>query len=285
MNACPNCGAPFAEPKPRYCPHCGQETHLRPPRLGEFLQQFGGAYLATEGALWRTLRLLLLEPGELTRRYLAGRRKHYVLPLRLYLTISVIVLLALRLLADGVEGGAFKFDVGAGGNKQVTLLAFGDRTAGFDKGRFFCTDLPAWVCTRLKRRVDVDAAGMQRQAAELGERFMANIGAAMFVLLPLFALWLKLAWIDRGLRYTEHLVFALHLHAFWFVALALTLPGYDALALGAVVAAPVYAWLACRRVYGGRWWSLLLRGALVSLLYLLTLGVVMLALALATLLS
>ena len=47
---------------------------MRPPTLVEFAQQFGGAYLATEGALWRTLRLLLTRPGELTRRYLAGPR-------------------------------------------------------------------------------------------------------------------------------------------------------------------------------------------------------------------
>mgnify|MGYP001057476860 CR=1 FL=1 len=88
---------PLAVPRPRFCPVCGQETNLRPPRLGEFLQQFGGAYFATEGALWRTLKLLLFKPGELTRQYLAGRRKHYVLPLRLYLTIS----LAISLLMNG----------------------------------------------------------------------------------------------------------------------------------------------------------------------------------------
>jgi len=44
-------------------PDCGQESHVRPPRIGEFLQQFGGAYLATEGALWRTLKLLLFRPA------------------------------------------------------------------------------------------------------------------------------------------------------------------------------------------------------------------------------
>ena len=46
----------------------------------------------------------------------------------------------------------------------------------------------------------------------------------MFVLLPGFALWLKLAYLNRRMRYTEHLVFALHVHAFWFAALLLTLP-------------------------------------------------------------
>ncbi len=56
---CPNCGAPFVPERRPYCPECGQETQIRAPRIGEFIQQFGGAYLSTEGALWRTLKLLL----------------------------------------------------------------------------------------------------------------------------------------------------------------------------------------------------------------------------------
>ena len=55
-----NCGAAFAVPRPRFYPACGQESNIRPPRLGEFLQQFGAAYFDTEGALWRTLKLKLL---------------------------------------------------------------------------------------------------------------------------------------------------------------------------------------------------------------------------------
>ncbi|MBV9892329.1 MAG: DUF3667 domain-containing protein, partial [Rhizobacter sp.] len=37
---------------------------------------------------------LTLQAGALTAKYLAGRRKHYVLPLRLYLTISLFRLAA-----------------------------------------------------------------------------------------------------------------------------------------------------------------------------------------------
>ena len=44
-------------------PDCGRETHLRPPKMGEFLQQFGGAYFAAEGALWRTLRCCRFVPA------------------------------------------------------------------------------------------------------------------------------------------------------------------------------------------------------------------------------
>jgi predicted RNA-binding Zn-ribbon protein involved in translation (DUF1610 family) len=102
--ACLNCGESFGargERRRRFCPECGQETTVRAPTLGEFAQQFGGAYFAAEGALWRSLKLLLLKPGALTVQYLAGRRKHYVLPLRLYLTISLLVLLAVRVAGSG----------------------------------------------------------------------------------------------------------------------------------------------------------------------------------------
>ncbi len=213
-------------PLPHFCPHCGQESRIRAPRLGEFLQQFGGAYFSTEGALWRTLALLLFRPGDMDLR-----------------------------------------------PGEWTIFELGDgRGAGMRDGKFFCTSLPAWACKRLGQRLDVDPKGLQREAEQMGQRFLSNMGAAMFLMVPLFALWQKLLYWNRRLHYTEHLVYALHLHAFWFVALMLCLPDLPWLTGLAALSVPVYAWWASTRVYGGRWWPRLLRATLVSLLYLLALG-------------
>lgn len=286
---CPNCGEGLADlPRaPRFCPACGQETHVKPPKLSEFLQQFGGAYFSTEGALWRTLKLLLTKPGELTRLYLVGVRKHYVLPLRLYLTISVLVLLALR-----VSGGTgtVKVNISPGNRpaagaevQSLNLSMFGGK-AGLRDGHFFCEDLPAWTCSRLKRRMDIDPKEVGRELEALKERYLGNLGGAMFVLLPSFALWLRLVYRNRRMRYTEHLVFALHIHAFWFIALAMTLPDLIFLTLPAFAAVPWYTLLAMRRVYGGRRWPRLLRAALVTLLYGVTMVLALAFLGLWTLL-
>jgi hypothetical protein len=276
--ACLNCSACLVGlpgGTPRFCPACGQETQVRAPRLGEFLQQFGGAYLSTEGALWRTLRLLLLTPGELTRQYLAGRRKHYVLPLRLYLTISLITLLMLR-----VAGSAGPVKVNftpedekaiAEGRNAVVSLGFG--SAGLRDGKFYCDNLPGWVCGRVKRHFDVDPSQRAREVEAFKDRFVGNLGGAMFLLLPSFALWLKLVYWNRRLHYTEHLVFALHIHAFWFVALAFTLFDRGWLSAIAFTAVPWHTMVAMRRVYGGRRWPRFLRAGLVSLLYLMTMAV------------
>jgi Protein of unknown function (DUF3667) len=283
--ACANCGQAFHAPTPHFCPACGQESRVRAPKLSEFLQQFGGAYLSTEGALWRTLWLLLRRPGELTVQYLRGRRRHYVLPLRLYLTISVVVLLAMRLLAGSSLDQGFKFDLDLRqGNSEV--LSFGPgMSAGMKDGQFYCRGYPAWVCKRLQRRLDVDPQGLQVQAAELSERAISNVGLAMFFVLPVFAAALKVLYLNRRLRYTEHLVFALHLHAFWFLMLLVVTSGVSGLAGAAALAVPLYAALAMGRVYQDRWWTLLLRGLVLFVLYLTVLGVAVVGVAIGALLS
>ena len=268
--------------------------------MGEFIQQFGGAYLATESALWRTLKLLFIKPGELTRQYLAGRRKHYVLPLRLYLTISVLTLLLLRLCGGPVdveiEGERRSAQAGAEtqtltktqtkpaskskvGSKANISFSSGGGMGGFGlkDGVFFCRQLPHWVCKRAQRRIDIDPKAVAGELERFKERFIGNVGAAMFMLLPSFALWMKLAYWNRHLRYTEHLVFALHVHAFWFPAFgcALALTNVWWLTALGCTAVPVYTVLAMRRVYGGRHGPRLLRAGLVSLLYLVMVTLVL----------
>jgi len=276
--ACPNCFSPLPDPRPRFCGACGQETNVRPPKLGEFVQQFGGAYFSTEGALWRTLILLLLKPGELTRRYLAGRRKHYVLPLRLYITLSLTALLLMRLdTPTAIKlGGEAGVEVGKVSEisrpAEFTVLDFGDgRRAGMDNGRFYCEKLPAWICSPLRARLDLDAKSFARELQLWPERFLSRWGTAMFLLVPIFALLHKLVYFSRRLRYTEHLVYALHMHSFWFLALALSLLPQPATAL-AVAAMPIYGVLAARRVYGGGWIGTLARTFVIAAIYGVVLG-------------
>jgi hypothetical protein len=280
--ACLNCQQALSLPRPRFCPACGQETNIKPPTLREFAQQFGGAYFATEGALWRTLKLLLFKPGQLTREYLAGRRKHYVLPLRLYLTLSVLALLCLRLGANldikTDAGGSLKTVTPAEMAREMhdfNVIEVGRGRAGLKNGVFFCENLPEWLCRRLQRRLDVDPKAFAAQVSELPDRFIERFGSAMFLMVPLFALGLKLLYLNRGLRYTEHLVFALHLHAFWFVALACTLVPIKPVSGLAVLAMPAYAFLAARRVYVERWWVGLLRGLVIFFGYVILLTLAM----------
>jgi hypothetical protein len=292
---CPNCAAAFPQPVPKFCGACGQESNLRAPTLLEFIQQLGGAYISTEGALWRTLWRLLVLPGQLTLEYLAGRRRRYVLPLRLYLTISVLALLALRLVTSGkIEMNAPVLDgnssskaiqLDKGDNRNMQIGGANGFKAGLKDGVFFCEKLPETICKRLERRLTMDHAAMAKEMVQLSERALNNLGATLFVLLPCFALWLKLVFWDCRLRYTEHVIFALHLHAFWFACVLLMLIDYEPLLIGAGIAAAIYPLIALQRVYRRRWWSTLLRAFVLLVLNLSSISFVLAAFALLTLIS
>jgi len=263
---CANCGAVLSLPAPPYCAQCGQQTDLRTPTAGEFLHQFVDQYVAAEGAIWRTLRLLLLRPGALTREYLAGRRRQYVLPLRLYLTVSALVLLTMSMLLSArlASSPPRQLDME---RSHLVLLDVGLVRVGVDGGRYYCKRLPPALCQRLQQRLLDDPSRLWALATEAGQRAVGSVGTVMFVLVPVFALLLRVAWMRRPWHYAEHLVFALHLHAYWFLALAVAVHGPRWLAPVAGLSMPIYGVLALRQVHGGRWWTLLLRALGVLLVY------------------
>ena len=267
---CRNCGWSLNKYPPPFCPGCGQEVRFKPPTVGEFLQQFGGAYLSTEGALWRTLKLLFTQPGELTKQYLNGRRKHYVLPLRLYLTLSVVALLLVRVLGQvspltGADAPALEAALRSG--KPTAVLNFHGRQTGMRDGVLVCEGMPRWVCDRVGDQIRTDPSGFLSKVKQANQRVLANWSIVMLVLLPLFTLGLRVVYANRGLVYAEHLVFALHLHAFWACALLLLLVDRLPLTLLSIGIMVAYTLLAERRVYGGRWWARLARGSALALYY------------------
>ena len=86
---CANCGTPLIG---AYCHACGQRGHLHRTN-GAFMHELLHGALHLEGKMWRTLPLLALRPGTLTRRYIEGARARLVSPMALFL-FSVFVMFA-----------------------------------------------------------------------------------------------------------------------------------------------------------------------------------------------
>lgn len=78
---CLNCNAQLVG---AYCHQCGQTAHVHRSLLhiGEELVH---GILHFDAKSWRTLPLLVVRPGLLTRRYIDGQRARYVSPLALFL--------------------------------------------------------------------------------------------------------------------------------------------------------------------------------------------------------
>jgi hypothetical protein len=110
---------------------------------------------------------------------------------------------------------------------------------------------------------------IRRDPNLLKDAFLKTVPTTLFVLLPLFALMLKLAYVFKKRLYMEHLIVALHSHSFLCAAMLLAL-ALDALStwsepiawlsgtlgwleFALLVWMPVYLLLMQKRVYGQGW--------------------------------
>ncbi len=267
MKRCRNCGYDLSSlPLAKYCPECGQEADASPPTFSEFIKHFFGNYIAVKGSLVQTLWRLISRPGALTRDYLDGRKRAYMLPLRLYLTVSVVCFLIFGIMVNlGVNAAGAQ--VSSEDLKKGAEIQFGEgSTIRFKGNTAECEGVSNWLCERAKLKFATPEA-RKALITSLPDRMVRYWAYAMFALVPLFAALIKLAYVRRKMTYGSHVVFALHLHTFWLLAVLLTLV-HDAFSLIAAFAIPIYAVLAMRRVYGGGWVKTVAKAFVISLAYL-----------------
>jgi hypothetical protein len=86
---CANCGTTRVG---AYCHECGQVGHVH-RNLGALVHDIAHGVFHFEGKVWKTLPLLAIRPGELTRRYVAGERAKFVSPMAMFL-FSVFLMFA-----------------------------------------------------------------------------------------------------------------------------------------------------------------------------------------------
>jgi hypothetical protein len=86
---CLNCGTRLVG---EHCHRCGQSGHVH-RTVGAIGHEIAHGVFHFEGKMWRTLPMLALRPGELTRRYVAGERARFVSPMAVFL-FSVFLLFA-----------------------------------------------------------------------------------------------------------------------------------------------------------------------------------------------
>jgi hypothetical protein len=157
--------------------------------------------------------------------------------------------------------------------------------------------LQRWLRARIER-IQENVPRVRDDPDELLRSFLGALPGALFVLVPLFALCLKLLYIRSGRGYLEHLVVALYSHAFMLTALLLVflllgvqtiagLPVWAANTVGVVagivlnLCVPLYLLWMQKRVYAQGWVKTLIKYATLGPVYsfLLTLTIVYAVLA------
>jgi hypothetical protein len=106
---------------------------------------------------------------------------------------------------------------------------------------------------------------------------MQNMPVMMFLLLPFYALLLKLLYIRRNVLYVKHLIHGVHLHTFTFFLLSLLLllylttehlPGLQAwVEIMVFVLLLVYIYISMFLVYHEGWFKTLLKFIILGFCY------------------
>jgi len=283
---CLNCGAMLRGP---YCGECGQRATNPHPTTRELLQEAAEELFNWDGKLLGTLRALVAHPGRLTLDVLAGKRARYLPPLRLYLIFSVLYFFVAAAMPNKPDL-QIKTSRGSG-IISVDSIAPGNERARTDSVACFAEVDREQGSSGVARAIGRAACRGQVNRKGFSTRMRDNFPRMMFVLVPLYAAILGTVYRKR--RYPEHLYFALHLHAFVFLALTVatltdvspartvdTVVGFACFA-----AVLVYSVLALRAVYGGSLAATLGKSAAIALLYGVVFFVALAGAALITLLT
>jgi hypothetical protein len=285
---CKDCGS---ELYGEFCSQCGQrDVELKIP-FKDLAKEFIEEFFSFDARLLKSIYPFLVRPGLLTLEYVAGKRTQYISPFKLYFSMSFLFFFTL----------AF-FD---SGNKTNHSLSLEGKDSTIQE---INADSIIWLGN--KSNITFSADGKNDSVAlskKFGSRFAVGVNKMktnpqlffdklhehtphiIFLMLPIFALLLKLMYIRSNVFYIQHIVFTFYFHSFvFFILLFSTLIGHSGIDFMAdysdflVILIPFYLYTGMRRVYkqsrgklvtkflllGGSY-SILLLAAIISAVFIL----------------
>jgi len=301
---CLNCGLTLNTVY-NYCPRCGQENNDNNVSFGTFVREFFANYLSFDTKFAHSVVPFLIKPGFLTNRFNEGQRVSYVHPLRLYLIISIVFFfLATWLVRSTLEEITLR-NAASDARPEVAALdsASAEAIGQVDSAQAFSgfrritdvledetlSDSEALDSLQRMDSFNIDSTGftmrffhqVRRVAQNDLDVFagfvLQNMPIMMFLLIPLFALLLKLFYIRRDKLYVQHLTHALHLHAFTLFLSSLLLLLFLIFNIGGSASewmvtvsswmVVTYVYFSFKRVYGQGWFKTLVKLFLVGIVY------------------
>jgi hypothetical protein len=249
---CLECGSAVAD---RYCGRCGQEAVPAVGTVRDLLSSTVDNYFALDSKLVRSLIPFFRHPGMLSEEYVHGRRQRYVSPIRLYLASSVLFFLVAAFFVDRSDSGFLRItdtsrsaptdSAAAGPAAEVTQPAGEDSLPPSEGMESSASE---GLLGRFLQKL------LQTDPQVISAHFLRQLPRALFVLVPVFALLLKLFYVRRSRLYLEHLVLALHSHALLFLVATPALLSRSAI-VGqiAILGAGVHTLFAMKRFYRQGW--------------------------------
>lgn len=266
--ACANCDSPLGGP---FCAQCGQSAHIH-RSLAHLAEEVLHGVLHFDAKGWKTIPLLIVDPGRLTRSYIDGRRTKYVSPLALFLFLLFVSFFVASMaglapgdplpapyalgqgqsVVDGPEAGIAASASAVQANRAL-MSAAAERSAAvriadqLKRNGWVHSDIPHLdAATRLALdNPDLAAYKLKSTAYKFS-----------FLLVPISLPFLWLMFVGKpGITMFDHAVFVLYSLCFmsllFVILVVLEIAGWKAVLpwLGALVV-PLHIWAQLRGTYG-----------------------------------
>ncbi|MYD42691.1 MAG: DUF3667 domain-containing protein [Gammaproteobacteria bacterium] len=255
---CPNCGA--LRPN-TFCGLCGQNSRDYNVSLFVVVRDALAEMFELDGRVVRSMRTILLHPGQLAVAFAENKRASFVSPFRLFMFTTILWFFLFSITFPGpqlredaeppvgrdppaknADQRAFEARLSTEELREGLLHMRELLTS--DRARKLDVLLDAREGTRgaLPIRLVAQALQQNPDSWQWLQRMLANVAVdlvdspqtlvgdlldnlplMMFVLLPWYALLLMVFYRKRGKRFVHHLVFAIHVHAFTFIVMSIAL--------------------------------------------------------------
>lgn len=255
-------------------------------------------FLSVDSRFANSIPALLFRPGFLTKQFINGKRHRYLDPVRMFITIVVVYFLFASTgetvnVNDKRSSTAEMIDSAMNSTGQNQPAA--TDTISKDHDAELELDLAEYEEIKALAKAGItdtdvvlDTLGIKKtfwnrfwyseiikfassDFDEFKEYVFSKLPWVIFMLMPVFALLLKLFYIRNKILYIDHLIFAFHLHSFVFLAGWLYLLITDYTEADPIVPVfwiiVIYTVLALKNVYNQSWTKTILKLFLLSIIY------------------
>lgn len=230
-----------------YCHYCGQQRiHHAHESFMHNLIHLLGDFVHFDKQVFATVIPLLFRPGFLTTEYLAGRRARYLNPIKSYVFLSFVFFFVF-FLVNAETGTTIKDESGKHSLSYVQLnneskenladenlfIISGDNYRSLEQYDSVQRSLPLnkrdgkikhFIIRSLAEKGKELSLHPNELIHDLSEKFAHNLPKLAFILLPVFALLLKLIYIRKEQTYTEHFIFSINIYNFLFLIASVLFP-------------------------------------------------------------
>lgn len=251
---CLNCGYQLKEDF-EYCPKCSQKNADSHLSFRKLIADFFSNYFSLDSRFGRTFKPFFIQPGLLTIEFMEGKRVKYANPIRLYLVISLIHFFILSFVPSDLESdepvfsnsekgeipeaGMIRFNISEDSVstdinydtliaekatwfpsvREIELISNLSSSKTFSR-KEIQDSLQVEEMPFLKKYTTSQFIKLQLSSPEeVMNQIIKNIPVLMFLLLPFYALILKIFF--RKKLYIHHLIHSIHLHSFVFTVLTI----------------------------------------------------------------